>query len=183
MTTKLRVSLAEFLGMPEEKPYRELFDGEVVEKAMPNDDHSELVAELIYLLKAFQRSHPYFRIRPELRHIDRKTGWIYLPDIAVTLSSRLGEESSNPEEVAPDFAIEVLSPDDRPGMLTSRIAAYFRAGTSLLWLIDPDRQVVTVFQHGQDPVQAQREMTLSASPALSGFEVNLAELFAVLRRA
>jgi Uma2 family endonuclease len=47
MVTRTRVSIDEFLAMPETEPPSELIDGEVVQKAIPNDDHGEITSWLI----------------------------------------------------------------------------------------------------------------------------------------
>ncbi len=50
----------------------------------------------------------------ELRHVQDDEQRIYLPDVSVTLKGRLPKgQQRGPVEVSPDFAVEVLSPDDR----------------------------------------------------------------------
>jgi Uma2 family endonuclease len=46
--------------------------------------------------------------------------------------------------IAPDLAVEVLSPGDRPGDLDERIADYLGAGTRLVWVVDPRNAQVAV---------------------------------------
>src|SRR5687768_10796040 len=50
VTVRTRTTLAEFLGLPETKPYLELMDGEVIEKPMPGRKHGTLVAYLLKIL-------------------------------------------------------------------------------------------------------------------------------------
>ena len=185
MKTRERVSLAEFLKLPESKPYLELCDGEVVEKAMPNRRHSQLVSELVIDIGNHLRAHPIARVDTELRHVELETDWVFLPDVSVTLKSRRPTPSANdkgPVAVVPDFAIEVLSPDDRPGRLTRRIADYMNAGLTLLWVIDPEDEQVTVWERGAEP-RAVSAGDLSAAPVLPGFSVNLEALFATLHES
>ena len=111
MVTKTRVSIDEFLAMPETEPPSELIDGEVIQKPMPNDDHGELAGWLIGKLFIHLEKLGYGRVKPEVRHADRNEGWVYLPDIEVRLAPRTsGRGSSAPVEGPPDMAIEVLSP-------------------------------------------------------------------------
>ena len=56
MATTPRVSIDEFLAMPETEPPSELVDGEILQKAMPNEDHGSLVAELIRLIGNYLRA-------------------------------------------------------------------------------------------------------------------------------
>jgi Uma2 family endonuclease len=46
MATPTRLTLQDFLVMPETKPYKEYVRGEVVSKTMPNASHSALVTFL-----------------------------------------------------------------------------------------------------------------------------------------
>lgn len=182
---RARVSLEEFLSLPESKPYLELWDGDVVEKAMPNFSHSQLVGELLFELKLHLRQNAVAWADTELRHLDPDTDWVFLPDVSVTLKSRrplAASKAIGPITILPDFAIEVLSPEDRPGRLAQRIAAYMNAGLTLLWVIDPDDEQVTIWERGAEPRVANNG-ELDASPVLPDFSVNLAALFSPLRES
>ena len=183
MATTVRVTLQQFLALPESKPYLELMDGEVCEKPMPNARHGELVAELIYLLKAYQRRNHMFRIVTEVRHADIEHEWVFLPDISVTLTARLAEihgAGNGPMLVMPDIAIEVLSPEDRPGMIARRIAYYRRAGVALVWVVNPETESIRVWDSGHEPFEADSTLPLSAAPILPEFALDILALFAVL---
>ena len=179
MVTKTRMTLAEFLALPEEKPYLEFVDGEVVQKAMPTESHGVLVAELIRLLGNHLREARAGRVATEVRHVSRALDWVFLPDVSVTLGDRQPSQSSEPVDVTPDFAIEVLSPDDRPGRLFERVDLYLRSGVKLLWLVDPETKSIMVYRPG-DPQVAVRSGTLRAEPVLPGFSLDVGELFAEL---
>jgi Uma2 family endonuclease len=122
---------------------------------------------------------------PELRHLHRPEEWVFLPDIALTLRDRLAGVSfagdSRPEEALPDFAVEVLSPGDRPGRVQLKVDHYMRAGIRLLWVVYPEEELVAVWEPGKPPRMAGSEGVLDASPVLPGFRVDLAELFGRVR--
>lgn len=185
MTTRTRSSLDEFLSLEETKPYLEFIDGEVVAKAMPNKVHSQLVTRLIVALgKHIEANGASASLDTELRHLFRDTGWVFLPDISVTMKQRLRRQpATDPVEVMPDFAIEVLSPDDRSGVVMRRVAHYMQSGVRLLWLIDPDEEQVTVWQPGESPQVVTPPATLSADAVLPGFEIDTARLFGSAREA
>ncbi len=185
MATTVRVTLQEFLALPESQPYRELMDGEVCQKPMPNRAHSALVARLIHMLMTYQDGNDIFHIDTELRHADIEHAWVFLPDVSVTLKSRLADppgSSSNPVEVLPDFAIEILSPEDRPGMVTRKITFYRRAGVTLLWIVDPETETITVWERGAEPFEAASDRPLSAAPTLPDFTLDIPALFAFMHR-
>jgi Uma2 family endonuclease len=181
MTTPTRVSVEEFLAMEESKPYLELIDGEVVQKAMPSPKHSATVFELAGVLRNFLRAHPIARGNTELRHRDRNEDRVFLPDLSVTLNSRWRTGGDGPVEVMPDFAIEVLSPDDRTSRVAERVDFYLRAGTELVWVIDPELENVTIYRRGAQPEFRKGAGKLDAMPVLPGFELDLDDLFKVVR--
>ncbi|HKS92441.1 MAG TPA: Uma2 family endonuclease [Tepidiformaceae bacterium] len=181
MATTTRVSIDEFLAMPETEPPSELIDGEIVQKPMPNEDHGSLVAELIRLLGNYLHASGEGRVLTEVRHADRAEEWVYLPDIYVALGNRTTPRGSRgPVETIVDFAIEVLSPDDRLSRVLRRIDLYLRSGTRILWLVDPENRSITVYRRSEQPVSHYAPEVIDARPVLSGFELDLAELFAIL---
>jgi Uma2 family endonuclease len=49
-------------------------------------------------------------------------------------------------EVAPDLAVEVLSPGDRPGEVLAKVADWLSAGSRLVWIVDPVRRFARVYR-------------------------------------
>lgn len=184
MTVAARVSLEEFLCMEEDKPYLELIDGVVVPKAMPNDNHGALVAELIRLLGNYLAATREGKIRTEVRHLVRAEERVYLPDVSVTLRGRAVTDPAlrrrGPIEVTPDLAIEVLSPDDSAGRVLQRVDFFMRAGVGLVWIVDPELESVAVYRPGAALELHHAPDIIDASPVLRDFHLDLAELFAVL---
>ncbi|PWB48868.1 MAG: hypothetical protein C3F10_00280 [Dehalococcoidia bacterium] len=180
MTTPTSVSLEEFLALEATKPYPELIGGEVVPKAMPGPKHSATVVELVTELRLFLRDRPVARVDTELRHLQRDESRVYLPDVCVTLRERF-PGGDGPVESPPDFAIEVLSPDDRAGRVAERVDFYLRAGTRLVWIVDPELETVSVYRPGQAPEFHRPPAAIDAQPVLPGFTMDLARLFTAIR--
>ena len=82
---------------------------------------------------------------------------------------------------APDLAVEVLSPDDRPGELMARMRDYFAAGTRSVWVVDPDARTVTVHAPDGPTREVAPHDTLAGDPVLPGFQLPIAALFVGLR--
>lgn len=177
------MSLDDFLALPETKPYREFVDGEVFEKSMPNQKHSRLVREIVTELTLHLRETNEGSVDTELRHtyVTPDEERSYLPDVSIILRDRLPPVDQNPVEVVPDFVVEVLSPDDRPGRVAERVQFYLRAGVRLVWLVDPETEEVTVLRPDAPahPFAPPRE--LSAAPVLLAFSLDLERLFAAAR--
>jgi Uma2 family endonuclease len=70
---------------------------------------------------------------------------------------------------APDLAVEILSPDDRPAEVADRVADYLEAGTKLVWVCDPARRAVTVHRPGLPPETVSSDGWLDGGEVLPGF--------------
>jgi Uma2 family endonuclease len=82
---------------------------------------------------------------------------------------------------APDLAVEVLSPEDRPGELAARMRDYFAAGTRCVWVVDPDARTVTVHAPHEPTRRIAPHEDLDGDPVLPGFQLSIAALFVGLR--
>jgi Uma2 family endonuclease len=77
----------------------------------------------------------------------------------------------------PDLAVEVRSPSNRLIDDERKIQRFFTAGTSLVWLIDPKSETVTVYRRSGSVRQLSRGQVLSGEDILPGFEVLVDKIF------
>ncbi len=78
-------------------------------------------------------------------------------------------------DLAPDLAVEVLSESNTAAEMDEKVEEYFRAGCSLVWLIDPETETAQV---ATSPVDRQDcGGVLLGGDVLPGFELRLADLF------
>jgi Uma2 family endonuclease len=68
---------------------------------------------------------------------------------------------------APDFVIEIRSPDDRVRKLREKMEEYIANGVQFAWLIDPQERTVSIYRAGQSP-QALDPEVLSNPAAVAG---------------
>jgi hypothetical protein len=109
MPTRTRVSLEEFLAMPETRPPSELIDGEVIQKMAPNWSHSRLAALLAYELEHYVRKSREAEVHVEYRHLWDPEERVYLPDLNVTLRGRITVAMRKLAilPIQPDFALVI----------------------------------------------------------------------------
>ncbi|MGH7675591.1 MAG: Uma2 family endonuclease, partial [Gemmatimonadales bacterium] len=99
------------------------------------------------------------------------------PDIAFISRARLPDpEPVGYPELAPDLAVEVLSPGDRPGELLAKVADWLNAGTRLVWIVDPERRLARVYRQDGSETLLNAEDDLSGEGVVPGFAVMLAEI-------
>ncbi|MFT4041111.1 MAG: Uma2 family endonuclease [Thermomicrobiales bacterium] len=89
-----------------------------------------------------------------------------------------GESLLHFARLAPDLAVDVISPSDRARDITAKVAMYQEAGVSLVWVVDPDPQTVTVFAPEQEPRTLGVSDELDGGEVLPEFRVAVAEFFA-----
>ncbi|MDF5723457.1 MAG: Uma2 family endonuclease [Rhizonema sp. PD37] len=132
--------LAEFLSQPniEASPAWELINGKAQQKSMPTLFHSRLQRNLVNYIN---RHTEEFEAVQELRCI--VAPYSPVPDISVIACDRLNDDG--PLEGAPDWLIEIRSPDQSTLDLQNKILHCLSNGTQLAWLIDITRQQVWVW--------------------------------------
>ncbi|HTD62770.1 MAG TPA: Uma2 family endonuclease [Gemmatimonadaceae bacterium] len=79
--------------------------------------------------------------------------------------------------LAPDLAVEVLSPSNRAGEMATKIAEYFAKGTRLVWLADPKKRTVAVYAPDALPYILGNGEFLDGGDVLPGFRVAVNRLF------
>jgi Uma2 family endonuclease len=76
----------------------------------------------------------------------------------------------------PDIAVEVLSPTDRFSAVMAKSDDYLRAGTSLLWVIDPEGRTAAIFRPGRAPQLIGEDGVLDGEDVLPGFRLVLRDV-------
>jgi Uma2 family endonuclease len=91
-------------------------------------------------------------------------------------TTQMEDWQGKPFVMIPDLAVEVVSPNDSYGELEEKVDEYVAKGVSLIWLIDPQRRRVRVYQNGQE-IRLGENDTLTGGDLLPGLEIKLADLF------
>lgn len=101
----------------------------------------------------------------------------YIPDVAFISRRRQPHPSHatwNP--LAPDLAVEVLSPTDNDEDVAVKIANYLAAGTTV-WRVNPLEQRVAIFTPQQPVQHLSAADTLHGGGFLPGFAAPLRDIF------
>lgn len=140
MTAAIKTpTLEEFLSLPETQPASEFIDGKISQKPMPQGEHSLIQLELVNAINSVTKSQKIACAFPELRCVFG--GRAIVSDISVFRWDRIPLTSSgkiaNRFETYPDWAIEILSPDQSQTEVLGKLLFCSSAGTELGWLINP----------------------------------------------
>jgi len=79
---------------------------------------------------------------------------------------------------APDAAVEIISPSDIYVEVDEKEELWLKAGTQVVWVVNPRRKTATVHVAGQNPVVLKEGDTLSGDPVLPGFSMAVSDIFA-----
>jgi Uma2 family endonuclease len=74
---------------------------------------------------------------------------------------------------APDFVIELRSPDDRLSRVHPKMREWVDNGTALAWLVDPERRVVEIYRPGREPETLVDVETVAGEGPVEGFVLDL----------
>src|SRR4028118_57879 len=140
------LTLEEFLKLPETKPASEFINGEIVQKPMPQGEHSLLQGELCETINRVAKPQKIAIAFPELRCTFG--GDAVFPDVTVFRWERIPLRPSgrivNRFEIHPDWSIEILSPDQSQTKVLGKLLHCSQHGTELGWLIDPEEESILV---------------------------------------
>jgi Uma2 family endonuclease len=118
---------------------------------MPQGEHSRLQAKLRSVINQIVEAPKIAYAFPELRCTFG--GNSIIPDVAVFRWERIPFKPSgritNRFEIYPDWAIEILSPDQRRAKVLGNLLHCSRHGTELGWLIDPEEESILAVFSGQ----------------------------------
>ncbi len=174
------LTLEEFLKLPETKPANEYIDGEIIQKPMPQGKHSTIQGELVTAINVVVKPKRIARAFPELRCTFG--GRSIVPDVSVFTWDRIPRdengEIANVFRAAPDWIIEILSPDQSQTKVTKKILHSLNYETQMGWLIDPDEQTVFVYLPKQQPeVFDQSEQQIPVPSFASELKLTVGDLF------
>ncbi len=171
-TTAQPLTLEEFLKLPETEPSLEYINGEIIQKPMPKGRHSRLQGKLCAAVNQVTEEQKIAYAFPELRC--SFGGRSIVPDVAVFQWSRIpftvDDEVPDNFELAPDWTIEILSPEQKANKVIGNILHCLKYGSHLGWFIDSSDRSILGFLPDQLPVLLQAEDSL---PTLSEIELAL----------
>jgi len=161
----------------------ELVQGKIIETALTGGLHGLITMELSRLVATYMREQELGVV------VAAETGFILAtnpdtvraPDVAFIAKDRLPRPI--PQRyfpLAPDLAVEVVSPSDVAQDVRRKVIDFLQAGTHLVWVIYPETQTVDVYRPGRDVRVVDAQGTLQGEDVLPGFELPLRDLFAAV---
>ena len=167
-----------YLSMPDKRT--ELIRGRLIVREPAGARHGVVAARVAHLLLTHLGSTGAGRV------YGAETGFkigtdpdtVRAPDAAFVTRARVIEpEPAKFFPGAPDLAVEVLSPDDRPGEVLEKVGAWLSAGAQLVWVIDPELRTAAAYGADGSVSLLDPGDSLSGAEVLPGFTCLLSELW------
>ena len=174
------ISPEDLLRMPDDRLY-ELVDGELREKNLMGARACLTASQLIAALVNYNRAHPSGLIFTELTYqcFPHKPSQVRRPDISFIRFGRLPGEVL-PEghiKIAPDLAVEVVSPNDEIDDLETKLEDYRKAQIPQVWIVYPNPECVRIHRLNGTITELRKGQELMGENILPGFSFAVADLF------
>ena len=178
-----RLTLEEFLALPEEKPALEFADGEITAKMSPNMRHGRLEAWIAMRLELGSSGPDPLISFPETRVIFG--GRSYVPDVVVYKASRAPVDDDGEfveySRVPPDVAVEITSPGQSIEDQDDRCRWYVANGVTVALRVHPRTRVIRVFRASGESGDLHGEDIVDLEDVAPGLRFTVDELFGALR--
>lgn len=179
--TKTKMTAEELITMPDDGKRRELVEGELKEMAPAGALHGDVAMSLGALLKHYVKSKRLGRAPAADTGfiLARNPDTIRAPDTAFISRERVPPEGP-PEgywELAPDLAVEVVSPNDTAAEVQEKARGWIEAGVRMVWVVYPKTRSIVVQKSLKDISTLTEEETLSGGDVVPGFECSVKEIF------
>ena len=187
MTEKvtIRMTMQEFIERFEEQPF-ELINGKI-HPIEPELFGHVLVRHNIYnhlLLHYRQMVEVFARTVFVIADSDEIVLRAYVPDVMGFDRERLEryeieipDSDDKPLVLVPDLAVEVISPNDSYSKVSEKIETYLSDGVRLLWIVDPQRKTIAVYEGSDTPKTLREGNKLSGGSVLPEFTLSVNEVF------
>lgn len=177
--THSKASEADLLNAPRDGRKYELVDGEIV-VSPAGSRHGAVCVKLSTRLGTFIEQRRLGHLFDSSTGFRMPNGNVRLPDVAFVARGRFegGKVPEGFSPVAPDLAVEVLSPEDRPRYVLDKVGEYLDAGVPLVWVVDPRTRAATVYRSLTNVRTVVENGDLDGEDVLPGFRCSLADILA-----
>lgn len=181
LKTELRpLTYHDYRQMPEGPPYYQLIDGELQMSPSRNRAHQKILTNIFSALVLHLAKNPVSELYVAPFDIYLTDLNVYQPDLVFISKERKTILTDQGAEGAPDLVVEILSP--RTAKLDRGVKRdiYARTGVQELWIVDPDRQHVQVFdlaENAEAPAATYTKRQTLKSSVLPKLAIGLAKIF------
>ena len=181
MVTNVKLTADELLTMPDDGYRYEVIDGELVQMPPASEEHSEIGLAFGSFVRAYARSRKLGRAYgADVGYQLEDDPLVILgPDASFVRAERLPRDRDRTKylRLAPDIAVEVVSPGDRRGRVLGKVRRWQGYGVPLVVVVWPRSRTTDLHRLDQDTVVLGESDLFAADDVLPGFRFPVADLF------
>jgi Uma2 family endonuclease len=168
----------ELLRLPNDGNKYEVVDGELVVSPGAGVPHEKLVIKLAVRLGAYVESQKLGTVLGSSALYVLPSGNKRGPDLSFVAAGRLDAPGVSRvfPQIAPDLAVEVVSPSDSPQRILDKVGEYLEAGVRLVWVIDPDNRRAVIYRALSSVRAIGPHDDLDGEDVVPGFRCRLSDI-------
>lgn len=146
---KIKLTVEEFLALPENDTTYEFVDGEAIPKyknqqMSPKFFHGSTTGALFIILSTWAQAKGRVVVEWAIKLTKNQQIWIPVPDLTYVSYHRLAADWLEDEAcpVIPELVMEIISPGQTFGDMIEKATDYLQAGILLVWIVDT---IISVF--------------------------------------
>lgn len=173
------MTIEEFERLPDDGWRLELVRGQVVREPPTGFEHGGIAVQVGSILHSFVREHALGKVvagDPGFVLFDEPPT-VRAPDVAFVREERLTFDPKRFAPIAPDLAVEVISPSNTMSEIHEKVLDYLDAGTRLVWVVDPGPRTVAVYRSRGEIRLLSEADEIDGGDVLPGFRTKVSELF------
>lgn len=180
--TGIKMTADELLVLPDDGVRHELIAGELHEIPPAGGEHGYVGYRAQIELGIYLRQHPEiggsFLLSDTGYRLSRDPDTVRAPDISYVNEARLSQARVRGfPELAPDFVVEVVSPNDTASEVQSKVDEWLRAGVLLVWVLYPPTHTAMAYRTDGTVQLLHADDAIDAEPVLPGFTCRVGDLF------
>lgn len=173
-----RISVEEFEALPAYEGKRELSGAMLIREPPPGAWHGVLAARLTQRLQNWADAGGGGVVLVDAGFVlSADPPIVRSPDVAWLAEAEASRLDERAWRGAPDLAVEIVSPWDRPRDLADKVAEYLAAGVRVVWVVDPSERGITVYGRAAGVRSVGLDGELDAPDVMPGFRLATADLF------
>lgn len=173
------LSIEEFERLPDDGWRMELVRGQVVREPPAGFEHASISIQIGSILHTFVRERGLGVV------VGAEAGFVLTdepptvraPDVAFVAENRLDFDRLRFAPLAPDLAVEIVSPSNTMSEIQAKVMDYLDAGASLVWVVEPRSHSVTVYRSREEIRLLTEDEEIDGGAVLPGLRLKVSELF------
>ena len=180
MTGQTLMTADELLRLSPSDKRTELVRGRLIVREPAGGPHGVVAARILVAIGSYVYANSLGRVFAAETgfKIESNPDTVRAPDVAFVREGRLPSPLPHGfPPIAPDLAVEVLSPGDPVKGVTEKVERWLARGTLLVWVIDPETRTARVHRSDGGTGFIQPDGALDGESVLPGFKCLLSEVF------